>query len=32
LPPASFRFLLAKDTLAGQLTIPPVGFVEDYHE
>jgi hypothetical protein len=28
---ASFRFHLAMDTLADQLTIPPVGFVGDFH-
>src|SRR6267142_2725702 len=31
LPTASFRFHLAMDTLAVQLTIPPVGFVGDFH-
>jgi len=31
LPAASFRFHLAVDTLAVQLTIPPVGFVGDFH-
>jgi hypothetical protein len=31
LPAASFRFHLAMDTLADQLTIPPVGFVGDFH-
>ena len=31
LPAASFRFHLAVDTLAVRLTIPPVGFVEDFH-
>lgn len=31
LPAASFRFHLAMDTLADQLTIPPVGFVADFH-
>src|SRR5688572_6053581 len=31
LPAASFRFHLAMDTLAVQLTIPPVGFVADFH-
>src|SRR5882672_5241419 len=31
LPAASFRFHLAMDTLAVQLTIPPVGFVGDSH-
>jgi hypothetical protein len=31
LPAASFRFHLAMDTLAVQLTIPPVGFVGDFH-
>ncbi len=28
---ASFRFCLAADTLAVQLTIPLVGSVEDFH-
>ena len=28
---ASFRFHLAMDTLAVRLTIPPVGFVGDFH-
>src|SRR6266581_9371742 len=31
LPAASFRFHLTMDTLAVQLTIPPVGFVGDFH-
>jgi len=31
LPPASFRFHLAMDTLAVQLTIPLAGFVKDFH-
>jgi hypothetical protein len=31
LPAASFRFHLAMDALADQLTIPPVGFVGDFH-
>src|SRR5216684_687650 len=31
LPAASFRFHLAMDTLAVQLTIPPVGSVGDFH-
>src|SRR5437773_9145435 len=31
LPAASFRFHLAMDTLAVRLTIPPVGFVADFH-
>src|SRR5262249_29592773 len=31
LPAASFRFLLAMDTLAVRLTIPLVGFVGDFH-
>src|SRR5436190_21573406 len=31
LPAASFRFLLAMDTLAVRLTIPPLGFVGDFH-
>src|SRR6266404_8224895 len=31
LPAASFRFHLTMDTLAVQLTIPPVGFVGDLH-
>src|SRR6266446_2131259 len=31
LPAASFRFHLAIDTLAVRLTIPPVGFVGDFH-
>ena len=31
LPAASFRFHLAVDTLAVRLTIPPVGFVENFH-
>jgi hypothetical protein len=31
LPAASFRFQLAMDTLAVRLTIPPVGFVGDFH-
>src|SRR5215467_8366517 len=31
LPAASFRFHLAMDTLAVQLTIPPVGLVGDFH-
>ena len=31
LPPASFRFHLAMDTLAVRLTVPPVGPVEDLH-
>ena len=30
-PAASFRFHLAMDTLAVRLTIPPVGFVGDFH-
>ena len=28
---ASFRFHLAADTLAVQLTLPPAGCVEDFH-
>jgi hypothetical protein len=28
---ASFRFHLTVDTLAVQLTLPPVGCVEDFH-
>jgi hypothetical protein len=31
LPTASFRFLLAMDTLAVKLTVPPVGSVEGFH-
>ncbi|HVQ38352.1 MAG TPA: hypothetical protein VMS31_12510, partial [Pyrinomonadaceae bacterium] len=31
LPAASFRFHLAMVTLAVRLTIPPVGFVGDFH-
>ena len=31
LPAASSRFHLAVDTLADRLTIPPTGFVEDFH-
>ena len=31
LPAASSRFHLAMDTLAVRLTIPPVGFVGDFH-
>ena len=31
LPAASFSFHLAMDTLAVRLTIPPVGFVGDFH-
>src|SRR5262245_30004773 len=31
LPAASSRFHLAMDTLAARLTIPPAGFVEDFH-
>src|SRR6266498_468034 len=31
LPAASFRSHLAMDTLAVRLTIPPVGFVGDFH-
>lgn len=31
LPPASFRFLLAGDTLAVQLTLPLDGHVRDLH-
>jgi hypothetical protein len=31
LPAASFRFHLAMHTLAVRLTIPPVGFVGDFH-
>lgn len=31
LPAASFRFHLAMDTLAVQLTVPPVGSVGDFH-
>jgi hypothetical protein len=31
LPAASFRFHLAMDSLAVRLTIPPVGFVGDFH-
>src|SRR5882672_12476573 len=31
LPAASFRFHLTMDTLALRLTIPPVGFVGDFH-
>src|SRR6266478_5228226 len=30
-PAASFRFHRAMDTLAVRLTIPPVGFVGDFH-
>ena len=29
--PASFRFAVARDTLAVQLTLPLVGRVEDFH-
>src|SRR5436190_22395313 len=31
LPAASFRSHLAMDTLAVRLTMPPVGFVGDFH-
>src|SRR5713226_3578084 len=31
LPATSSRFHLAMDTLAVRLTIPPVGFVGDFH-
>jgi hypothetical protein len=31
LPAASSGFHLAMDTLAVRLTIPPAGFVEDFH-
>ena len=31
LPTASFRFSVAQDTLAVQLTLPLVGRVEDFH-
>src|SRR5271157_1607048 len=31
LPTASFRFRLATDTLAVQLTLPLAGCVEDFH-
>jgi hypothetical protein len=31
LPAASSGFHLAMDTLAVQLTIPPAGFVRDFH-
>lgn len=31
LPAASFRFLLAEDTLAVRLTVPLTGPVEDFH-
>ncbi len=31
LPAASFRFHLAMDTLAVQLTIPLAGFVRNFH-
>ena len=31
LPSASFRFAVARDTLAVQLTLPLVGCVEDFH-
>src|SRR5260221_6454098 len=31
LPAASFRFHLTMDTLAVQLTIPPVGSIGDFH-
>src|SRR6266852_5771650 len=31
LPAASFRFHLTMNTLAVRLTIPPVGFVGDFH-
>src|SRR5213592_1791248 len=31
LPTASFRFHLAMDTLAAQLTVPPVGSIGDFH-
>jgi len=31
LPPASFRFPVTQDTLAGQLTLPRVGHVGDSH-
>ena len=31
LPAASFRFRLATDTLAVQLTLPLAGCVEDFH-
>ena len=31
LPAASFRFNLTVDTLAVQLTVPPVGPVRDFH-
>jgi hypothetical protein len=31
LPSASFRPHLTMDTLAVRLTLPPVGWVEDFH-
>ena len=31
LPSASFRFTVARDTLAVRLTLPLVGRVEDFH-
>jgi len=31
LPSASFRFAVARDTLAVQLTLPLVGLVENFH-
>src|ERR1039457_4873613 len=31
LPSASFRFAVARDTLAVRLTLPLVGRVEDFH-
>src|SRR5437016_7042631 len=31
LPAASFRFLLAMDTLAVRLMVPPVGSIGDFH-
>ena len=31
LPSASFRFAVARDTLAVQLTLPLVGRVADFH-
>ena len=31
LPTASFRFAVARDTLAVRLTLPLAGYVEDFH-
>jgi hypothetical protein len=31
LPTASFRFAVARDTLAVRLTLPLAGCVEDFH-